>query len=64
VHHHPSNRSVDIVHIGWDWASEAHDVTVVDTAGEIVDRWALTHDEAGIAASIERLAGHRAARRD
>lgn len=46
------------MHIGWDWASEAHDVTVIDSAGEIVDRWAPTHDEAGIVASIMRLAGH------
>lgn len=46
------------MHIGWDWASEAHDITVVNDAGEVVDRWAPTHDEAGIAASIERLAGH------
>jgi transposase len=45
------------MHVGWDWASEAHDVTVIDDAGGIVERWALTHDEAGIAATIERLAG-------
>jgi hypothetical protein len=58
VHYHPSNRSVDIVHIGWDWASEAHDVTVIDDDGDIVDRWAPAHDEAGIVVSIGRLAGH------
>jgi transposase len=46
------------MHIGWDWASEAHDVTVIDDAGQIVDRWAPSHDEAGISASIERLATH------
>ena len=46
------------MHIGWDWASEAHDVTVIDDASQIVDRWAPTHDEAGIVASLERLAGH------
>jgi hypothetical protein len=44
------------MHVVWDWASEAHDVTVIDDAGGVVDRWALTHDEAGIAATIERLA--------
>lgn len=44
------------MHVGWDWAAEAHDVTVIDDAGVIVDRWALTHDEAGIAATLERLA--------
>lgn len=46
------------MYIGWDWASEAHDITVIDSAATIVDRWAPAHDEAGIAASIERLAGH------
>jgi len=46
------------MHIGWDWASEAHDVTVINDDSEIIDRWAPTHDEAGIAASIERLAQH------
>ena len=25
--------------VGWDWASTTHDVTVVDDAGGIVDRW-------------------------
>jgi len=46
------------MYIGWDWASEAHDVTIVNQAGEIVERWALTHDETGIAASLQRLASH------
>lgn len=43
---------------GWDWASETHDVTVVDAAGEVVDRWALRHDEAGIDATIADLGRH------
>lgn len=46
------------MHIGWDWASRTHDITVIDDTGTIVDRWAPTHDEAGIAASLERLASH------
>lgn len=46
------------MHIGWDWASEAHDVTVIDNHGQVLDRWAPTHDEAGITASLQRLAGH------
>jgi transposase len=46
------------MHIGWDWASEAHDITVIDDAGVIIDRWAPTHDEAGIAMSLRRLGGH------
>ena len=27
--------------VGWDWASTTHDVTVLDEAGAVVDRWAL-----------------------
>jgi transposase len=44
------------MHVGWDWASETHDVTVLDDAGGVVDRWALVHDEDGIATTLERLA--------
>jgi transposase len=44
--------------VGWDWASETHDVTVMDTAGQVVDRWSLTHDEAGLDRAIGRLARH------
>lgn len=44
--------------VGWDWASESHDVTVVDDAGGVVDRFALTHDEAGIEEARRRLASH------
>jgi len=46
------------MHVGWDWASEAHDITIIGTDGQVIDRWASTHDEAGITASLERLAGH------
>jgi transposase len=46
------------MHVGWDWASEAHDITVVDAAGKVIDRWAPTHDEQGITASLHRLASH------
>jgi len=44
------------MHLGWDWASEAVDVTVFDDAGGVVERWAWTHDQAGMAATIQRLA--------
>src|SRR5919108_1476534 len=44
--------------VGWDWASETHDVTVIDDRGHVVDRWSLAHDEAGIDQAIARLAGH------
>jgi hypothetical protein len=46
------------MHIGWDWASEAHDVTVLNDTGQVLDRWAPTHDEAGITATLRRLADH------
>jgi hypothetical protein len=34
-------------YVGWDWASQAHDVTVLDNAGAVLDRWAFPHTEAG-----------------
>ena len=34
--------------VGWDWASASHDVTVIDAAGAVVDRWVLTHTEHGL----------------
>jgi transposase len=46
--------------IGWDWATEAHDITVMDEGGGVVDRWAPAHDEEGVAASLSRLAAHGA----
>lgn len=44
--------------VGWDWASESHDVTVLDDAGAVVDRFVLTHDEEGIQGAITRLSRH------
>jgi transposase len=44
--------------VGWDWASETHDVTVIDDTGDVVDRWALRHDAADLAATLDRLAEH------
>ncbi len=45
------------MYVGWDWASETHD-TVIDDGGQVVDRWSLRHDAAGIDAAMRRLAGH------
>ena len=42
--------------VGWDWASATHDVTVLDDAGAVVDRWALRHTEQDLAAALGRLA--------
>jgi transposase len=44
--------------VGWDWASTTHDVTVIDDAGNIVDRWAPEHTETGLDQTLTRLAGH------
>ena len=41
--------------VGWDWASTTHDVTVIDDAGRIVDRWAPEHTELGLDATMARL---------
>ena len=46
--------------VGWDWASETHDVTVLDEEGQIIDRWAFAHDAVGMDATLARLAGHGA----
>jgi transposase len=44
--------------VGWDWASTTHDVTVIDDAGRVVDRWADEHTETGLDQTLARLAGH------
>jgi hypothetical protein len=44
--------------VGWDWASITHDVTVIDTAGALVNRWASPHTEQGLTQTITRLARH------
>lgn len=44
--------------VGWDWASEAHDVTVLSADGVIVDHFSLAHDETGIGGAIDRLSRH------
>jgi hypothetical protein len=33
------------MHVGWDWASQRHDVTVIDDTGRRVDRWTLAPTE-------------------
>ena len=44
--------------VGWDWASETHDVTVLGEDGVIVDHFSLAHDEADLAGAIVRLSRH------
>src|SRR5438477_599108 len=45
-------------YVGWDWASQAHDVTVLDDAGAVLDRWAFSHSEAGWQMTLARLRRH------
>jgi transposase len=45
-------------YVGWDWASRGHDVTVLDDAGMILDRWALPHTETGWITTLRRLRRH------
>jgi transposase len=42
-------------YVGLDWASQAHDVTVLDEAGKVLDRWAFPHSEAGWLMTLDRL---------
>ena len=44
--------------VGWDWAAESHDVTVIDDEGALVDHIGLAHDEAGIDGALRRLGDH------
>jgi transposase len=44
--------------VGWDWAAETHDVTVIDDQAQTVDRWALDHDAEGIDETLARLGAH------
>jgi transposase len=45
-------------YVGWDWASQSHDVTVIDDAGMVVDRWAFGHTEQGLITALQRMARH------
>lgn len=47
-----------MLYVGWDWASRAHAVAVVDEGGRVVDRWALEHGEDALAGTLRRLARH------
>jgi transposase len=45
-------------YVGWDWASRAHDVTVLDDGGAVLDRWAFPHTESGWQMALGRLRRH------
>ena len=46
--------------IGWDWATETHDVTVMDATGKRIDRWEFAHTEEGFTKTLARLGKHGA----
>ncbi|MGI8528342.1 MAG: IS110 family transposase [Geodermatophilaceae bacterium] len=41
---------------GVDWAKDDHVVAVVDSTGQVTDRFTIDHTEAGLAELIKRLA--------
>lgn len=41
--------------VGLDWAREAHAVCVVDAQGDVVDRFEVRHDRAGLAELVRRM---------
>ena len=43
------------MYVGWDWASQNHDVTVIDDAGTIQARFAIDHDEASLEGVLHKL---------
>ena len=47
VNHQLQQEASDEATSGFDWASRAHDVTVLDEAGGVLDRWAFPHSETG-----------------
>jgi hypothetical protein len=48
------------VFIGWDWATETHDVTVMDASGTCIARWEPAHSEEGFAKTLACLRKHGA----
>ena len=44
------------MHVGWDWASQNHDVTVIDDTGTIQARFAIGHDEPSLHGLLRDLA--------
>jgi transposase len=46
------------MYVGWDWADKAHDVTVLDVEGRVVDHFEVGHHEAGFQHALQRLSRH------
>jgi transposase len=47
-----------VLFTGWDWASASHAVTILDSAGEVVDRCVFAHTEQDLDTMLARLASH------
>jgi transposase len=47
-----------VLFTGWEWASASHAVTILDAAGEVVDRWVSAHTEQDLDTMLARLASH------
>ena len=45
-----------VLFTGIDWAAEAHAVCVIDPAGELADRFTVTHSAEGLSQLVRRLA--------
>jgi hypothetical protein len=45
-------------YVGWDWARDTHDVTVIDDNGGVLERWAFPHAKAGWLKTAHRLRAH------
>ena len=46
------------MYVGWDWAGRAHDVTVIDDGGKILDHFEIDHNERGLVNALRRLRRH------
>jgi transposase len=52
------NGRLEMSYVGLDWASQAHDITVIDDVGGVLERWAFPHTEAGWVKALHRLRRH------
>jgi len=48
------------MYVGWDWADSAHDVTVLDAQGRVMEHFGVGHHEAGLEHALTRLRRHGA----
>jgi transposase len=43
------------MYVGWDWATEIHDISVVDQEGRVVFHTKVEHTEAGLTSALRQL---------